>query len=161
MSGTVLVIGIGNEYRGDDAAGIILARRLGDHALPGVTVLEQSGEGAALMEAWKNAGEATVMLIDAVASGARPGTRFRFEAARRPIPTAFFHYSTHAFSVAEAIELARALGELPPRLIVYGIEGEHYSVGSPLSGAVQQALSTLEAEILGELKDSSCAEAPG
>ena len=122
-----LVIGLGNAYRGDDGVGLVVTRRLRELALPNVTVREESGEGAALIEAWKNSD--TVILVDAVQSGAAPGTVHRLDASRAPVPLRFFHYSTHAFSVAEAVELARALNQLPPRVILYGIEGRDFSAG--------------------------------
>jgi hydrogenase maturation protease len=112
----ILVIGLGNDYRGDDAVGRVVARRLKTIEGDNVRVVEESGEGAALIEAWKGAD--FVVLIDAVHSGGAPGTIHRFDADAQPIPSRFFHYSTHAFSVAEAVELARALGQLPAKLIV-------------------------------------------
>src|SRR6516225_4285895 len=124
MPGQILIIGLGNDYRGDDAVGRVLARRLQAIAGDNVRVLEESGEGAALMESWK--GGDFVILIDAVHCGGAVGSIHRFDAAMQPVPGSFFHYSTHAFSVAEAVELARALNQLPPRLIIYGIEGKNF-----------------------------------
>ena len=138
---SIVVIGVGNEYRGDDGAGVAVARRLRAQFATGVTILEESGEGAALLEAWK--GAAWVMLVDAVRSGASPGTIHRLDARAAPVPTGFFHYSTHAFSVAEAVELARSLDQLPPYLIVYGIEGENFAAGVGLSTAVKQAVEAV------------------
>jgi hydrogenase maturation protease len=106
-----LIIGIGNEYRGDDAAGLIVARRLRERLADSFTVLEQSGDGVALMEAWR--GVETVIIIDAVMSGAEPGTIHRLDAKTQPLPKDAFRCSTHAFGVAEAIELSRAMGEFP------------------------------------------------
>ena len=60
-----------------------------------------------------------------------------FDAGNSPIPSDFFNYSTHAFSVAEAVELARALNKLPTRLLIYGIEGVDFSAGIGLTEAVQ------------------------
>jgi hydrogenase maturation protease len=145
-----LIIGLGNEYRRDDAVGLIVARRLKDAAPEHVRVLEQSGEGAGLMESWKDAD--AVILIDAVHSGAKPGTLHRLDAHAQPIPTRFFHYSTHAFSVAEAIELARALGQLPPRLILYGIEGKTFEAGLGLSPEVEKAAQKVVGRVLGDLR---------
>ncbi len=138
---STVVIGVGNEYRSDDGAGIAVARRLRMLFPTGVTVLEESGEGAALIEAWK--GATWVMLVDAVRSGAPPGTIHRLDARAAPVPTGFFHYSTHAFSVAEAVELARSLDQLPAHLIVYGIEGENFTAGVELSSAVKQAVEAV------------------
>src|ERR1035437_8359703 len=90
----IVVIGVGNEYRSDDGAGIAVARRLRALFPTGVTILEESGEGTALMEAWQ--GAAWVMLVDAVRSGASPGTIHHLDARAAPLPMGFFHYSTHA-----------------------------------------------------------------
>jgi hydrogenase maturation protease len=132
-----LIIGIGNEYRGDDAIGLIVARRLKGRLPDSSTVLEQSGEGAALMEAWR--GVETVIIIDAVISGAEPGTIRRLDAKTQSLPKDAFRCSTHAFGVAEAIELSRAMGELPRSLIVYGIEGKNFAAGVGLSPEVEKA----------------------
>ncbi len=133
------MIGIGNEYRGDDGVGLAVARaveaKLGRHA----AVIEQSGEGAALMQTWKDA--EAVILIDAVRSAAKPGMVHRLDAGELPLPSRFFNYSTHAFSVAEAVEMARALNQLPPRLVVYGIEGRSFEAGVGLSPEVEQAVA--------------------
>jgi hydrogenase maturation protease len=132
-----LIIGIGNEYRGDDAVGLIVARRLKERLAGSAIVIEQSGDGAALMEAWR--GAETVIIIDAAMSGAAPGTIHLLDANTQPIPKSYFRCSTHAFSVAEAIELARALGNFPQRLVVYGIEGKNFAAGVGLSAEVEKA----------------------
>jgi len=149
---SIVVIGVGNEYRSDDGVGIVVARRLRERFLTKVTVLEESGEGAALIDSWK--GATWVMLVDAVRSGASPGTIHRFDARAAQIPTRFFHYSTHAFSLAEAIELARSLDQLPPHLIVYGIEGENFDAGVGLSHAVEQAVESVVERAATEVRDA-------
>ena len=73
----VLIIGIGNTYRGDDGAGNAVAQRLAGQVPPEATVIEQSGEGTALVEAWK--GAQFVIVVDAMESGAPAGTIRRFE----------------------------------------------------------------------------------
>ena len=135
----VLVVGVGNANRSDDAVGIVVAKRLSELGGDAVTVLEHSGEGAGLVEKW--AGMDMVILVDAVSSGETPGTVHRFDARATPIPVGLFHYSSHAFGVAEAVELARALGRLPPRLLVYGVVGERFASGNGLTGAVEGAVS--------------------
>jgi hydrogenase maturation protease len=147
---TTLIIGLGNEYRRDDAVGLVVARRLRERAPQRVQVLEESGEGAALIESWQGAG--TVILIDAVHSGAMPGTIHRLDASVQPIAKKFFRFSTHAFGLAEAVELARALGRLPPRLIVYGVEGKSFEAGEGLSPEVEAAAQAVVERVLGELR---------
>ncbi|MGB7546216.1 MAG: hydrogenase maturation protease [Terracidiphilus sp.] len=147
---SIVLIGVGNEYRGDDGAGIAVARRLRTMFPADVLIREESGEGAALIQAWQ--GAAWVMLVDAVRSGAPPGAIHRLDARAASVPTGFFHYSTHAFSVAEAVELARSLEQLPPHLIVYGIEGENFSAGVGLSPAVEHAVEAVVAQAAEEVR---------
>jgi hydrogenase maturation protease len=69
----------------------------------------------------------------------------------RPLPALFSRVSTHAFGVAEAIELARALGQLPPALVVYGVEGATFEAGAGLSAAVAAAVPQVVAQVRQEL----------
>jgi hydrogenase maturation protease len=134
----ILIIGVGNEYRRDDAAGLLVARRVKELGLENVKVIEESGEGAHLIEAWK--GAETVIIVDAVSSGSNPGSVHRFDATVQKIPSKFFRYSSHAFSVAEAVELARTMNELPPHLIVIGVEGHSFEAGVGLSSELKKAV---------------------
>ena len=149
----ILVIGIGNEYRSDDAAGLVVARRLRQLSLGNVTVIEASGEGTDLMESWKGAD--TVIIVDAASSGAKPGTIHRIDARAQRIPTRLLRYSTHAFSVGEAVELARAMNRLPPRMVVFGIEGERFDEGTALSRAVQGSVDTVVDLVLKQLRTAA------
>jgi hydrogenase maturation protease len=149
----ILVIGVGNEYRSDDAAGLVVARRLRQLSLGNVTVIEESGEGTDLMESWKGAD--TVIIVDAASSGAKPGTIHRIDARAQRIPTGLLRYSTHAFSVGEAVELARAMNRLPPRMVVYGIEGERFDEGTALSRAVQGSVDTVVDLVLKQLRTAA------
>jgi hydrogenase maturation protease len=144
-----LVIGIGNEYSRDDAVGLIVARRLKEKKPDKLKVLEGSGEGAALMESWSGAD--AVVLVDAVHSGAKPGTIHRLDASTQTIPNRIFHHSTHSFSISDAIELARTLNRLPRSLIVYGIEGKQFESGPGLSPEVEEAVNVVIERLLEEI----------
>ena len=151
-----IVIGIGNEYASDDAAGLLVARKLKDRAPGTVAVVEHGGEGAGLRECWKNA--VGVILIDATSSGASAGTIFRFDAAAAPLPADRFHRSTHAFGLTEAIELSRSLHELPARLVVYGIEARNFSAGIGVTAEVAAAVETVAERVLQEIKNGDVAQ---
>jgi hydrogenase maturation protease len=140
-----LLIGVGNAFRHDDAAGLAVARGLKTARLAGYTILEQSGEGTALLEAWARAD--AVILIDAVRSRAAAGTIHCVDALTSRLPAKFLRCSSHAFGVAEAIELARALHRLPPALEIFGIEGQDFSPGTGLSAAVERAVAEVIARI--------------
>ncbi len=151
------VIGIGNEFRGDDAVGLLVARRVQALADPPVEVLERDGEATALMEAWHGSGR--VVLIDALQSGAPPGTIQRFDAKKQPLPAGLFSCSTHAFGLAQAVELARVMNRLPERLIIYGIEGIHFGEGSGLSPEVARSVDPVAGQVLRELEDPEMPDA--
>jgi hydrogenase maturation protease len=154
----VLVIGIGNEYAHDDAAGLLVARAFKTQAAEGVEVLEQSGEGAVLMESWTGAGAAIV--IDAARSGGPPGGIHRFDAGREGLPAETFRGSTHAFGLYQAVEVARSLGRLPPRLIVFAIEGRDFTAGIGLSAEVERAIPAAVAAVIGEIGEISKSTSP-
>lgn len=147
MPQPILIIGIGNEYRSDDAAGLLVARMLQAQELPHVSIREATGEGTALLEAWKGADH--VILVDAVASEAPAGTIYQLDAQSGQIQPGLFALSTHAFGVAEAIELARVLGNLPAHLVIYGIESKHFVAGVGLSPEVERAAREVVERITG------------
>lgn len=147
-----LAIGVGNPWRRDDGVGPYIAARLAALGLSEVRVMQASGEGAALIEAM--GGAQRVWLFDAVSSGAAPGTVHRIDAGAQPVPRGFFNYSTHAFSVAEAIELARALGQLPARCLLFGIEGADFSSGRGLSAPVAESAEAVVEEAGALLADA-------
>lgn len=142
----LLILGIGNPMRGDDGAGPFVAERL---AAAGLPARVHHGDGTGILDAMAEAGH--LVLVDATRSGAAPGTRIRLDAAAAPVPADFFHYSTHRFGLAEAIETARALGLLPPRLTVHGIEGADFAAGTALSAPVAASAEALISALLQSL----------
>jgi hydrogenase maturation protease len=70
---TPLVIGLGNDFRRDDGAGRIAARRVRELAGDTVHVVEESGEGAALMDTWRDAESRKPSSWPARSGSFRPG----------------------------------------------------------------------------------------
>jgi len=145
-----LVIGIGNPDRGDDGVGPAVARRLRARAPDGVELLETDGEASRLLELL--AGADVAWLVDAAVSGAAAGTIRRLDPIAAPLPRSLFAVSSHGLGLAEAVELARALGSLPRRLVVYAIEGAGFAPGAPLTPAVAAAVIEAEERLLGEIR---------
>jgi len=141
-----LIIGIGNRHRGDDAVGCIIAERLKTR----FETLEHDGEPASLMKAWE--GRPSIILIDAVSSGEKPGTIFHFDLQKHKLPEVFRHSSTHSFGVTEAVELARVFDGLPPRVIFFGVEGKNFSIGEDMSKEVSAVLEDIQGRIIKEME---------
>lgn len=135
----IRIIGIGNETRCDDGAGLWVARRLSATNLPQAQIELQSGDPAALITSW--AATDNVILIDAVSSGTGPfcGKIYRFSDSGPPVPDCFLSPSTHRLGLSSALDLARALNRLPRRFIVYGIEGICFDFGCELTPKVKMA----------------------
>lgn len=143
----MMVIGIGNEFRRDDAMGLIAVRRLRER---GVAAENHKDDPLALMDRWTMA--AGVILIDAVSSGAEAGTLHFLDVSAKPLSRERFKSSTHALGLADAVELSRALGTLPPQVYVFGIEVRDVRAGVGLSPEVEQALPVLIRGVLACMK---------
>lgn len=145
------VIGVGNPYRRDDAAGLEIVRRVGAERIANVEVLEHDGEPAGLIDLWDGAG--VVIVVDAVRAEEPPGTIHRIEIGENPVPERPRHDSTHAVGLGEAVELARALDRLPPRLVVIGITGEDFDAGEGVTPPVQGAVEAVARDLVRELRE--------
>jgi hydrogenase maturation protease len=147
----IMIIGIGNIFRGDDAVGLVAAQRLRDLKLKGVQVLELDGDITTMAASWQ--GASRVIVLDAATSKSQAGTIHRFAAHEEPLPRKIFAtcISCHAVGLAQQIEMARALQQLPPSLIVYGIEGQDFSLGAKLSPAVAAAVPEVIRRVLEEI----------
>jgi hydrogenase maturation protease len=146
MGSPPLVIGIGNEYRGDDGVGLAVVRALQSVDLTDGRLMESDGNCTTLLDAWKNVSK--VILIDAVSSGAEPGTISRFDAHAQRIPATCAFSSTHAFGIVETLALACTLNQIPPSVIIYGIEGENFATGDNLSKAVRKAVQQVVTQVI-------------
>ena len=146
-----LVIGLGSLDRGDDAVGPEVARAVAAGRPAGVRVLEQE-DPTAMLDLWP--GHDLVVIVDAVRSGDPVGTVHLLEtgAAGPPLTerawSATGRGGTHAFGLAAAVELARALHRLPPRLIVVGVETAGFEYGAALEPRVAAAVPVAAARVL-------------
>lgn len=142
----IKVIGIGNSHRRDDAVGLEIARRVREQAGKRVEVVEASGEVAGLIDAWQGAD--TVIVFDAVLSGGEPGEIYRIDAVAHAIPARFGLCSSHSMGLAQAVEISRAMGCLPRRLVIYGVEGADFGMGVGLTLEVEKSAHKLTRSVL-------------
>jgi len=130
----VRILGIGSPVAGDDL-GWRLAEALERAGLPRyfpagmvhITLCDRPG--SLLLPAMR--GARLAILLDAMRSGAPPGTLRRLDMRELDDSTGLL--SSHGFGVAEAMALGRALEELPPRVLIYGIETGQTPSLPPLS----------------------------
>jgi hydrogenase maturation protease len=144
--GDMKIIGCGNRHRGDDQAGIVVAERLRNLEFEAEV---HTGDALALIERWRPNDD--VILVDAVVTGAPPGTVHVWDSnlAGSGLPNVAKDaaVSSHGFDIAKAIELGRALGKFPARLRVCGIEGQQFERGSEISAAVLAAIDSVVTQV--------------
>src|SRR5437867_8445500 len=99
----VVVIGVGNELRGDDAVGLAVVRALQSRLSPGVETLETHGEVGELLDAWDDA--AVAVVVDAASAGLVPGTLSVAEADALLLKGSSRVRGTHGLGVVQAVAL--------------------------------------------------------
>jgi hydrogenase maturation protease len=148
MAPSTLIVGVGNAFRSDDGAGPAAAKRLAAMLPADIRVIVKDGDVVSLLEEWRDA--ELVVLVDASCSGAAPGTIRRCDLREESLWAEGVRSSTHAFGVAQTVELARTMGRLPDRLLVFGIEGRDFSPGEGLSPEVDAAIEEVVRRVVEE-----------
>ena len=145
-----LIIGLGNQYRGDDAVGLEVAGLLKKEFNEQADIMEYQGNPLDLLEIWT--GKDCVFIIDAVSSDEQEvGFVYRFLPHKEEIPAVFSRASTHLIDVIQVIELGKTLGNCPKDLVVYGIEASQFaleqSISQKLKNKVPDIFKTIEKHI--------------
>ena len=148
-SDEILVVGLGSENSGDDACGLEVARTLARTPLPGVQVTELAGDLTRLLDLWQ--GRALVIVVDAVRSSQPPGSIERLNLTNPGFERAARSLSTHGLSLWEAIGLSTTLGQMPERLVLYGISAARLETGDSLSAPVAAAIPETARQIVDEV----------
>lgn len=146
----VLIIGCGNLLRGDDGVGPITVRHLWERGMPdGVRLVD--GGTAGMDVAFQMRGAQRVVIVDASATGATPGTIYRVPGAELAEVPPLDGLHTHAFRWDHAIAFARwALAdECPTDITVFLIEAGDVAFGAELSApaaaAMEKVMNMIEA----------------
>lgn len=149
--GEAAIVCVGNLARSDDAVGPLIAEELGQQPLP-VPVHLSNGEPGELLDLLRHLDR--VVVVDAVVTGrSEPGTIHVLRAGVEPLPVVS-HASSHGIGLAESIELARSLHQLPGDVCLVGIEAGSLEPGSRVTPAVQDAIPDAVAQILVEIKNA-------
>ena len=159
MSG-VLVAGVGNVFKGDDAFGVEVVRRLAGRTLPDdVKVVDFGIRGIDLTYALLKGYEAAV-LIDTVQRGGAPGDVYVIEPellTGNPAPEDLM-ISGHDLDPGKVLRLVAAMGGECRRILLVACEpltfGDEYDgamgLSEPVAAAIDGAVLTVE-ELVREL----------
>lgn len=128
--------------RGDDGVGAVVAARV--RGMPGIGHV--IGDGDPFEVAELLSGPHNVLLVDATRGGGDPGAVTVWEPKVSVESRSRVGASTHGFGAESAIELAAALGDLPDRVVVVGVEGAHFegeALSPPVAAAVDRAVAAV------------------
>ena len=144
-----LIAGFGNVLRGDDGFGVEVLRRLGERSVASDTVelLDVGTGGIRLAQELMASAFDRLIIIDATTRGGAPGTVYTL-AVDEVRPTRVI--DMHTTVPSRALEVAQALGPLPPQIYLVGCEpasvDEFTMELSPLvASAVDRAVREVEA----------------
>jgi hydrogenase maturation protease len=145
-----LVLGLGNEYAGDDAVGVLAVRALRGPLAGVADVVESAASGLALIEVF--AGYDRAVIVDSIRTGrSLAGTIIEpalGELGRATAP------SLHQAGIPELAAVARRLGMgFPDRTRVLAVEVTGpLMFGAPVSGPVAAAVVPLGLRILDQVR---------
>ncbi len=139
----VLVAGVGNVLLGDDGFGVVVANRLLAAPLPpGVSVMEFGVRALHLAFELMNPYE-LVVLVDAMARGAAPGTVFVIEPSLDELDDGLLP-DAHGLHPAAVLRMARALGARTDHIRIVGCQPakleEHIGLSAPVQMAVEESV---------------------
>ncbi len=136
-----VVIGCGNELRGDDGVGPFVVRRLRRMGIPAVGVQQLTPELAGLLEGATNA-----IFVDAAAD-LHPG-EIEVKRARAGAAGMFEHH----YSPAALLGLTEQVYRRSPRAITMGIGGKSFALGRNLSRPARRAAISVAATIAAHMQ---------
>ncbi|WP_405182784.1 hydrogenase maturation protease [Nocardia sp. NBC_01377] len=143
-----VVIGVGNEFRGDDGIGLTVAFQIERLGLPGVVVARCEGDPTELLDIWTGVGLAVV--IDAVRRDPATAGRIR-RVGVDALRGGSGNTGSHALSIPEAVPLGRALDRVPGELVVVAVEADCFDFGvglcEPVAAAVPRAVEAVLTEL--------------
>lgn len=154
----VLVLGIGQSLRGDDAAGLEVVRQWRERfpetaGRPEVRVEASELPGLALLDLLGEVGAAVI--VDAVQSAHPPGTVHRLTEEELQSFTSDAR-SAHGWGLAETLRMASQVMEALPQIRIVGMTAGQMEMGAGLSSSVADAIAkaceVLEEEVNALLK---------
>ena len=143
-----VVIGVGNRWRRDDAVGLEIVDVLEERVDDSVRLVHSDGEPTRLLDAFALAPR--VIMVDAVVTGAPPGTVHRFTDEDLPNQMGIGQ-SSHLVQLVETIHLGMLLGRLPNGLVLIGIEATDFATGEGMTEAVVAAIPSAATVVIKEL----------
>ena len=155
----ILVLGIGNVLLTDEGIGVRALNELERrYTFPeNVELLDGGTAGIELLRHIRN--RDYLIIIDAMKFNQEPGTVTRVEG--NDVPAAFrTRISPHQLGLSDLLAAAMLTDELPPNLVLFGVEPENLDIGLNLTDTVEASVEKLTGAIIDELRSIGCSIVP-
>ncbi len=148
---TILVLGIGNLVMSDDGVGVVVVQRLQrEYRLPAhVDVMDGGTLGLDILPRLE--GIERLIVVDAVETGRKPGTRVRLTGEDLPLALET-KISPHQMGLKDLLAVARLMGHFPGEMVLIGVQPDDIEVGAELTPEVGAQVDTLLASVVDELR---------
>ncbi|MEM4284705.1 MAG: hydrogenase maturation protease [Candidatus Nitrosocaldus sp.] len=156
---SVIIVGVGNEYRRDDGIGIVVARHLKSIIDSNDVDVVEVSDASSIIDVMEM-GYKKMIIVDAIHSSAAVGTVYRFSKEEMLNMTNIKRYlllpssstTTHAMDVVEALKLAIELGIARDMdVVMFGVEGKDFGLGRGLSKEVERSIHRVVEEVAKEI----------
>ncbi|MDJ0952247.1 MAG: hydrogenase maturation protease [Acidimicrobiia bacterium] len=144
-----VVIGVGNRWRRDDAAGLEVIDALRERVDDSVSLVESDGEPTRLLDAFELAPR--VIMVDAVVTGEHPAGTIHVLTDEELPDQMGIGQSSHLVQLVETIELGKLLGRLPNGLTLVGIEATDFTNGEGMTAPVTASVGIAVEKLLAAL----------
>lgn len=147
----IVVLGVGNLIMSDEGVGVQVVQELESryHWPDNVRVIDGGTSGMDLLG--DLAGVDRLLILDAVHSGAAPGSLVILEGEDVPV---FYttKLSPHQTGLCDVLADLRLLGESPGETVIIGVEPASLELGMDLSGPVAAAVPRVKDELFSRLR---------
>jgi hydrogenase maturation protease len=146
----ILVLGIGNLVMTDDGIGVRVVQLIAErYRFPEqVTVLDGGTLGLDLLPQIEEARR--LIIVDAVETGAPPGTLVRLSGEEIPLALET-KLSPHQMGLKDLLTVSSLLGQAPEEMVLWGVQPESIEMELRLSAPVAAQLEPLVGKVLEEL----------
>lgn len=147
----IALLGLGNLMRTDDAVGMLTLQALAGSNLlpPEVRVIEGGTLGLDLLDSLR--GISHLLVLDAVDTGAAPGTLKRFEG--QEVDDLPVSKSVHLLGFSDLMGALRLIDAAPAEVVLLGVQPAYTGWGTALTPEVDLALQTLMQSALAQLTE--------
>lgn len=145
------ILGVGNLLLSDEGVGVHLVRYLEQHySMPAEVELYDGGTAGLYLSTFVETCR-VLIVVDALAIAARPGTIRIYYDDEVKAGLLQTHLSPHQMGFLETIELCRLQDREPEQLVVIGICPADINAGVELSTEIRETLPLLAAEVIKQL----------